>query len=212
VAHFPAGLSLDPSLRVDLGTQERIVYTAERLFIARSVQHVSVNEICAGAGVLKGSFYHWFSAKEDVARTVIDDVEAGYVGLLDSYERAARGPVNKIRATAEVIGESQAALAKTFRRIIGCPLGTISSELAVVEPAVAGHASAAMTRWHDRLAGHCRDAEEVGLLAPGTDPDELAGLIMATMRGMILLSRIDKLPIPVVTASMNRVLDNALRR
>jgi TetR/AcrR family transcriptional repressor of nem operon len=212
VAHFPAGLALDPARRTDLGTQDRIVYTAERLFVARSVQHVSVNEICASAGVLKGSFYHWFAAKEDLARTVIDDIEAGYVEMLDRYEKAARGPVNKIRATAEVIGESQAALAKTFRRIIGCPLGTISSELAVVEPKVASHASAAMARWQERLAGHCRDAEEVGLLSSGTDPEDLARLIMATMRGMILLSRIDKLPIPVVTASMDRVLDAALRR
>lgn len=210
MAHFPGGLSVEPQRRTDLSTAGRIIYSAERLFLARSVQHVSVNEICSAAGVLKGSFYHWFAAKDVVARSVIDDIEAGYVEMLDKYERAARGPVAKIRATAETVGESQAALARTFRRVIGCPLGTISSELAVVEPAVAAHASAAMGRWHARLVSHCRDAETVGLLVPGTDTDQLARLILATMQGMILLCRIDKFPVAGVTASMNRVLDASL--
>jgi len=39
------------------------------------------------------------------------------------------------------------------------------------------------------VAGHCWDAAEVGQLAEGVDPDELAHLVIATMEGMILLAK-----------------------
>jgi hypothetical protein len=42
----------------------------------------------------------------------------------------------------------------------------------------------------ERVAGDCWDAAEVGQLAEGVDPDELAHLVIATMEGMILLAKV----------------------
>src|SRR5690348_13640199 len=88
-------------------TRDRIVHAAARLILARSYQVVGVNEICEVASVQKGSFYHFFPSKTDLAIAVIDHHASALWELLDRCESARRGPVNKIRATADAVGEMQ---------------------------------------------------------------------------------------------------------
>jgi TetR/AcrR family transcriptional repressor of nem operon len=209
VPFFPDALTPSPD-DAALPTERRLLLTGERLFVARSYQSVSVNEICAAAQVLKGSFYHWFPAKQDLGIAVIDDIEGGMVALLEEHERAARGPINKLRANAAVADVVLDRLLRTFGRPIGMPIVDMAGELAVAEPAVSAHAAAAIGRWQQRVAGHCHDIDELGLLCPGTDPDELARMIMATMQGMTLLTKIDDAARGMVGAAVNRVIDNAV--
>jgi TetR/AcrR family transcriptional repressor of nem operon len=194
------------------GTRERMIRTAARLFLARSYQSVGVNEICAEARVQKGSFYHFFPSKSDLVMAVIDHHAAAMWELLDKHERAARGPVNKIRATAEVVSEAQHALVKAFGRVVGCPLGNLAVELATTEDAAGKHVAKVLARWEDRVAGHCWDAAEVGLLAPGADPDEMAHMVIATMQGMILLAKVCDSDVGAVAPAMQRVIDSYLAK
>jgi TetR/AcrR family transcriptional repressor of nem operon len=191
-------------------TRERIVRTAARLFLARSYQSVGVNEICAEAQVQKGSFYHFFPSKSDLVIAVIDHHAAAMWEMLDKHERSARGPVNKIRATAEVVDEVQRGLVKAFGRVVGCPLGNLAVELATTEDAAGKHVAGALARWEDRVAGHCWDAAEVGQLAPGVDPDELAHMVIATMQGMILLAKVSDSDVGAVSLAIHRAIDSYL--
>ncbi|HTO08336.1 MAG TPA: helix-turn-helix domain-containing protein, partial [Myxococcota bacterium] len=52
--------------------RERLIDEASRLFHARSYESVGVQELCDAAEVNKGSFYHFFPSKEDLAAAVID--------------------------------------------------------------------------------------------------------------------------------------------
>jgi TetR/AcrR family transcriptional repressor of nem operon len=201
-----------PAAGVPRSTRERVVRTAARLFLARSYQSVGVNEICAEAQVQKGSFYHFFPSKSDLVMAVIDHHAAVMWALLDKHERAARGPANKIRAIAEVVDESQHALVKSFGRAVGCPLGNLAVELATTEDAAGKHAAAVFARLEERVAGHCWDAAEVGQLAPGVDPDELAHRIIATMEGMILLAKVSDSDVGAVPVAIHRVIDSSLAK
>jgi TetR/AcrR family transcriptional regulator, transcriptional repressor for nem operon len=204
-----------PSERAAAGrltTRDRIVRAAAKLFLARSYQSVGVNEICAEAQVQKGSFYHFFPSKSDLAIAVVD-YHASYLWeMLDRYEKAARGPANKIRATAEVVSEFQHGLVRSFGRVVGCPLGNLAVELATIEDAAGRHVAKVLAEWEERVAGHCRDAAEVGQLAPGVDPDQLAHLVIATMQGMILLTKIADSPVDAVPEAMHRAIDGSLAK
>ncbi len=195
-----------------LPTRDRLVRTAARLFLARSYSSVGVNEICAEAEVQKGSFYHFFPSKSDLAIAVIDHHAAAMWALLDARERAARGPVNKLRATAEVVDQVQRNLVKGFGRVVGCPLGNLAVELATIEDAAGRHVGAVFAQWEGRVAGHCLDAAEVGLLAPGVDPRELAHVVIATMQGMILLAKVSDSSVSGIADAMNRAVDASLAR
>jgi TetR/AcrR family transcriptional repressor of nem operon len=189
-----------------------MVRTAARLFLARSYQSVGVNEICAEAQVQKGSFYHFFPSKSDLVIAVIDHHAAAMWEMLDKHERAARGPVNKIRAIAEVVNEIQCGLVKSFGRAVGCPLGNLGVELATTEDAAGKHVAGVFARLEERVAGHCWDAAEVGLLADGVDPDELAHLVVATMEGMILLAKVSDSDVSTMPAAVHRAIDSCLAK
>jgi TetR/AcrR family transcriptional repressor of nem operon len=193
-------------------TRQRLVRTAARLFLARSYHSVGVNKICADAQVKKGSFYHFFSSKSDLAIAVVDHHAAAMWQLLDERERDARGPVNKMRATTEVTRTVQEGLVKAFGRVVGCPLGNLAVELATTADAVGKHAAGVLSAWEARISGHCHDAAEVGMLAPGVDPDELAHMIIGTMQGMILLAKASDSSVARVSEAMDRVIDNAIKQ
>jgi len=77
---------------------------------------------------------------------------------------------------------------------------------AVLQRAVELH-----TQWEERVAGHCRDAEAVNLLAAGVDPDELAHLVIATMQGMILLAKVSDSDVSVISTAMRRIIDSGIK-
>lgn len=60
------------------------------------------------------------------------------------------------------------------------------------------------------MAGHCWDAAEVGQLAEGVDPDELAHLVIATMEGMILLAKVSDSDVGAVPVAIHRAIDSCL--
>lgn len=186
--------------------------TAARLFVARSYSSVGVNEICTEAKVQKGSFYHFFPSKSDLAIAVIDHHAAAMWALLDTHERAARGPVNKLKASAKVVDEVQRGLVKSYGRVVGCPLGNLAVELSTTEDAAGRHAAAVIAQWEERVAGHCRDAAEVGLLAPGTDPEELAHRVIATMQGMILLAKVADSSVAAIPTAVLHAIESGLAK
>ncbi|MBL8945826.1 MAG: helix-turn-helix transcriptional regulator, partial [Myxococcales bacterium] len=51
----------------------RLVATAVALFRERGYTAVSVADICDAAGLKKGSFYHFYASKLDLALDAIDE-------------------------------------------------------------------------------------------------------------------------------------------
>ncbi len=57
-------------------TRQRIITAAQELIYSRSYNEVGVQEICDHASVKKGSFYHFFPSKRDLALAVLDQSQA----------------------------------------------------------------------------------------------------------------------------------------
>ncbi len=194
----------------DVATRDRLIRAASKLFLQRSYQAVGVNEICTAADAAKGSFYHFFPTKSDLAIAVIDWHAQAMWALHDKHEGAARGSVERLQAVANVVEEVQTRLHRSFGRMVGCPLGNLGVELATTDDPAGVHVAGVLEQWERRIARHCHDIAEARLLRPGIDPEELATQIMATMQGMILLSKVGaRRPEPVAEA-MRRVIDGAV--
>lgn len=69
------------------GTREAILEAAQRLFTDRGFEGTSTHAIVEASGTSKGSFYHYFSSKEDlytaVLERMLDDVEEASFGDVD---------------------------------------------------------------------------------------------------------------------------------
>lgn len=192
--------------------RERLVRVGARLFLARSYQAVGVDELCAAADVRKGSFYHFFPSKADLAKAVIDHHAAVLWARLD---QAAAGTSTatvaaRLHASADVVGEIQAGFEQRFGTVVGCPFGNLAAELATTDEDLHEHLAAVFAEWEDRLAGLCRDAADQGALRPGAEPELLARILVAQFQGMILLAKTGRATAADIPIALHHVIDSQL--
>jgi TetR/AcrR family transcriptional repressor of nem operon len=181
-------------------TRDRIIRSAARLFLTRSYQSVGVHDLCAVADVRKGSFYHFFPSKADLAKAVID-LHAG------ELERRIRegsdgGPAARLFAVADAVTVIQTGFERRFGRIVGCPFGNLAAELSTTDDSLREHVAGVFHRWEESLAQACHDAAAHGVLRAGVDPDRLGHQILAQIQGLILLAKVAGGPADEITSGL----------
>jgi len=196
--------------RGEVGTRERIVRSAAKLFLTRSYTSVGIADVCAAAGVHKGSFYHFFPAKADLGRAVIDLHAGVFERQLELRSEQARDPAQELLAVAVAVAHVQEGFERRFGRIVGCPFGNLAAELATIETELGDHVAEVFGRWQERLARACRRAAAAGALRPGTDPDGLAHAILAQTQGLILLAKVRASPAEEIGAGLRGMISGYL--
>jgi TetR/AcrR family transcriptional repressor of nem operon len=148
--------------------RERLIDAAFRLWFTRSFADVGVNEICEEAGVRKGSFYHFFPSKTDLALAVIDDIWGRY-----RIERNYQFAVANKADTGHVWG---------------CPIGNLAVELSTQDESVRARLNEFFGQWAGEFAGLLDEAVAVGDLPP--HDTRAAGLsLLAYVQGMTVLAK-----------------------
>lgn len=188
--------------------RERIVATAARLFLERSYQAVGVDELCQAADVRKGSFYHYFSSKSELAKAVVDLHAAAFAKRLSDTTNAT--PAQKLHAIPDAIGAIQSALAAQFGRAVGCPFGNLAAELSTTDDDLREHLAATLGGMEGHLARVCREADDAGLLRSGTDPDRLAHALLAQYQGIILLAKLNDAGVAALAPALHEFIDGYL--
>lgn len=182
--------------------------TAARLFLERSYQAVGVDELCQAANVRKGSFYHYFASKSELAKAVVD-LHA------DAFERhlsrsTAPTPAQKLHAIPDAIGAIQSALEAQFGRAVGCPFGNFAAELSTTDEDLRQHLAGKLAAMERHLAAACHDAAAVGALREGTDPDRLAHALLAQYQGIILLTKLNDSGVSALAPALHDFIDGYL--
>jgi TetR/AcrR family transcriptional repressor of nem operon len=189
-------------------TRDRIVRSAARLFLTRSYQSVGIVDLCTAADVRKGSFYHFFPSKADLAKAVVD-LHAG-----ELERRLAEGddggPVARLLAVADAVTGIQTGFEKRFGRIVGCPFGNLAAELSTTDDELREHVAGVFARWEDQLARACRDAAAAGVLRDEVEPDRLAHLILAQIQGLILLAKVTGAPVGEIATGLRAMIASHL--
>ena len=78
--------------------RQRVVDVATKIISHKGFSAVGLNEILTAAGVPKGSFYHYFTSKEEFGTRMLEDYFARYLQtmehLLNAGENAAHAMMN----------------------------------------------------------------------------------------------------------------------
>ena len=77
---------MDKKVRIVKKHNERkqeIINTALKIFIHKGYEKTSVNDILNEIGIAKGTFYHYFKAKEEVLDAVIADTTGTIVNKIE---------------------------------------------------------------------------------------------------------------------------------
>jgi TetR/AcrR family transcriptional repressor of nem operon len=110
--------------------KQHLIEAARELWHSRSYAEVGVNEICEHAGVRKGSFYHFFPSKRDLALAVIDDFwrrdRQEFLALSTDSELK---PLERIVRFVELQCSELETLADSYGTVPGCPFGNLAVEM-----------------------------------------------------------------------------------
>lgn len=164
--------------------REKVLVAAQELMTGRGYSATTVDSIVARAGVAKGSFYHAFKSKEDLALAALEDYAAS------TWKVLAAGPYRDIAEPAQrALGfidyliESADAL---WSR--GSLLGSVAVEVAASHPGMNDSIGALFDRFEDKF---------VRLFAPALDSravtavsaKALAVHLLAVIEGSIITAQ-----------------------
>ena len=183
-------------------TRDRIVSAAAELIQERGVARTTTEDVLEAAGVSSSQLYHYFKDKMSLVRAVIayqtDAVlgsQAEFLGRLDS--------MRALRRWRDLLVRIQRGL----RCEGGCPLGTLSTELAETVPEARIDLNMAFTRWEDGIRSGLRAMHDRGELRADVDPDRLATALLAAVQGGLLLTQVRRNTRPL-EAAVDTMLDH----
>jgi TetR/AcrR family transcriptional repressor of nem operon len=176
--------------------REGLIEAAGDLWHRRRYTDVGVGEICAAAGVQKGSFYHFFPSKQDLALAVIDDRwEQGDRGRIDALMTCALPPLERLRAFLEHGLQRQYDLVAASGAC-GCAYGSLAVEMSGVDPVLRERLEHLFADWAGLLRIALDDAVAAGDIAP-IDTGQAARALLAYVEGLAVMVRSTHDPDPV---------------
>lgn len=170
--------------------RERILDSSRRLMRTRGYTAVGVAEICAEAGVKKGSFYHFFDSKQALTVEAVDCQWAEERGSLQAAADGSADPLERLRALVECLIAPQRADHGETGTIHGCLYGNLALELSGREPEVRRRLAEVFDEQVEMAARLIARAREAGRIGAAGPDDALARSLVAQVEGMVLLARV----------------------
>jgi AcrR family transcriptional regulator len=170
--------------RKGAATRARIVETAAGLMFERGVAGTSTEDVRTASGVSNSQLYHYFADKNALVQAVIAhqtaEILAGQEPLLSSLDS-----VPALEAWRDLLVDVQ----RERQCVGGCPLGSLSTELAESNEAARVALADGFARWESPIRDGLRRMRDRRELPPGTDVDSLALGILAALQGGLLLTQ-----------------------
>ncbi|MEM9203905.1 MAG: TetR family transcriptional regulator [Actinomycetota bacterium] len=187
------------SVDTDIDPKQRLLTAAHRLMYARSYEAVGVAELCREAGVQKGSFYHFFASKQDLA-----------IEMLDASWRRTRRAVfatafgDDARTAAESIAHYGELLADHLRVgrdevgvIAGCRFGNFAVELSAHDDGVRAKIEEIFAEMASIIEAAIATGKAAGNVRADLDPTQAAADILAVMEGLMVMAKAQQDPAPL---------------
>jgi TetR/AcrR family transcriptional repressor of nem operon len=154
----------------------------------------SVRDIVQAAGVPQGSFSNHFASKEVFGLEIL----ARYIAGADAVAAATLRnetlpPLQRLRGWLE----AQIAYFKEGNCRKGCLFGNLSAEASEHSEAIRKRVVKAFTDYQEAVAHCLRAAVAAGELVSTTDTHEIAGFIISSLQGSILVAKAQRSSAPI---------------
>lgn len=169
--------------------REKLLNAALDLIWTSSYGGVSVDDICARADVNKGSFYHFFPSKSDLAVAAYEAHWQSAQPGLDQIFSPDTDPLDRLHQCCARLYDAQKMKFAEYGFVVGCPYANAGSELATQDPKIRAKAQEMRDRWMDYLERTIRDAVALGV-AEVADPRSAAQQVYSCFLGTLLQAKI----------------------
>lgn len=159
-------------------TKADIVSCAQRLFYERGFDATSFSAIVDASGLFRGNIYHYFKAKDDILRAVVERHLEEFGDLLHAWEAQSPDARGRLALFLDMIAARSPALIQ-----FGCPIGSLNSELGKEHGALHENGRRLFDLFRDWLTARFR---ELGL---GEKSPAMAMHLLARAQGIVLLAQ-----------------------
>ena len=171
-------------------TKDRLVETAIEMVWKNSYSSVSVDDICKAADIRKGSFYHYFKSKAELA---LEAMERHYQSSKADFDKAfspTNTPIERFENLSVLAYEKQKRTLKEYGHVCGCPFATLGSEMASQDDAIRKKADKIFRSHECYYESALRDMVATGLLPEGTDIAARAKEVSSYICGQVTMARV----------------------
>jgi TetR/AcrR family transcriptional regulator, transcriptional repressor for nem operon len=173
-------------------TRRRIVERSAAVFNRRGYSGTSMSELMAATGLEKGGLYRHFPSKQGLASAAFDYAwkavnEPRRRGLEDCATS-----LDKLQLLVKNFVEHPAVVPG------GCPLLNTAVDSDDGNAVLRGKAHTALDQWRGGIAEIVREGQQSGELRQTLDPVAVATVVIATLEGAVMMSRLEKTREPLV--------------
>lgn len=170
-------------------TRQRILDSARDLIYASSYADVGVAAICDHAGVKKGSFYHFFPSKQELALAMVD---AFYLDMKEKLVSKAftqdLPPLARLERFCTLAYEFQINMQQSTGMVLGCPFGNLANEVSTQDEQLRVRLEQIFSNLRGLIQQTLQDAQDHGDLQD-IDPAATARAMLAYFEGVMLMAK-----------------------
>jgi len=182
-------------------TKRRLLEAGLAMLLERGYGGLGVQDVLDRTGIPKGSFYHHFESKQDMALQAVElYTSLGHDLLGRCLARDGRPALERVRTFFE-----QLAGFYGTQGYLGCLLGALGQELSGTNELFRKKIEECLASLGAPIAACLEEARRDGHLPANTDPVRLADVLLNAWEGAALRSRLLRSPAP-----LNEVLDFCL--
>jgi TetR/AcrR family transcriptional repressor of nem operon len=187
-------------------TRRKIVEAAAPIFNQRGYEGSSLNDLMTATGLKKGGIYRHFSSKEELAAEAFDFTwEAAQKARLLHVDEKASG-IEKLKQMIANFIDYKSPVAG------GCPILNTAIDADDGNPVLRTRVAKAIRAWLSRLQAIVEQGQERGEISRALDPKAVATLIVASLEGALMMSRIQRNDEPLrrIQSHLNSYLESAV--
>lgn len=170
-----------------LETRERLVRSGIALLTEKGFATTGIDEVLKRVGVPKGSFYHYFSSKDEFGRAVVEGYAQYFGRKLDRWLLdETQPPLQRLR---HFVADGTAGVERfDYRR--GCLIGNLSQELAATHDEFRELLEGVFRSWQWRVQRCLEQARDGGEIATTANCEQLAAYFWIGWEGAILRAKL----------------------
>lgn len=166
-------------------TRQRIIAQSAPLFNQHGYSGCSLNDIMEATGLEKGGIYRHFESKEELAAEAFDFAWATASAFRNHGLDAIADPVDRLKHHIDRFG-TRSTIAG------GCPLLNTAVDSDDGNPILRERVFKAFRDWQAMLRKIVEEGIAQGTINPHLDPEAVAGHIIGSLEGGMVLSRIER--------------------
>ena len=167
----------------------KLIQVGQQIIVKQGFNAAGLTQILTAANVPKGSFYYYFSSKDEFGLAIINSFADKYQQKLQRILKEADTPyLKRLRNYFEAgIAEMNSSQCNN-----GCLMGNLAQELSAQNELFRDRLSQIFLDWETMFAECLQSAQQANELDTKLDARNLAEFILAGWQGAILQAKVSK--------------------